>query len=37
MDAVALQITDVIGAIPYRMALVGGWIDSPPLHHIHIA
>jgi hypothetical protein len=22
-------ITDVIGAIPYRMALAGGWIDQP--------
>ncbi len=23
------QITDVIGAIPYRMAFAGGWIDQP--------
>ena len=23
------NITDVIGAIPYRMALAGGWIDQP--------
>jgi hypothetical protein len=23
------SITDVIGAIPYRMALAGGWIDQP--------
>ncbi len=23
------MITDVIGAIPYRMALAGGWIDQP--------
>ena len=22
-------ITDVIGAIPYRMAFAGGWIDQP--------
>ena len=25
----AADITDVIGAIPYRMALAGGWIDQP--------
>jgi hypothetical protein len=24
-----LDITDVIGAIPYRMAFAGGWIDQP--------
>lgn len=24
-----MSITDVIGAIPYRMALAGGWIDQP--------
>ena len=24
-----LRITDVIGAIPYRMAFAGGWIDQP--------
>jgi hypothetical protein len=23
------RITDVIGAIPYRMAFAGGWIDQP--------
>ena len=23
------DITQVIGAIPYRMALAGGWIDQP--------
>src|SRR5512143_201596 len=23
------SLTDVIGAIPYRMALAGGWIDQP--------
>src|SRR4051812_8920730 len=23
------QITDVIGAMPYRMAFAGGWIDQP--------
>jgi len=23
------QITDVVGAVPYRMALAGGWIDQP--------
>jgi hypothetical protein len=23
------DITDVIGKIPYRMALAGGWIDQP--------
>ena len=23
------RLTDVIGAIPYRMALAGGWIDQP--------
>ena len=23
------SITDVIGAIPYRMAFAGGWIDQP--------
>ncbi len=26
---VAVRITDVIGNIPYRMALAGGWIDQP--------
>lgn len=25
----SLQITDVIGSIPYRLALAGGWIDQP--------
>ncbi len=25
----AAQITDVIGALPYRMAFAGGWIDQP--------
>ncbi len=25
----AFAITDVIGALPYRMALAGGWIDQP--------
>jgi len=25
----ALEITDVIGKIPYRMAFAGGWIDQP--------
>ena len=25
----APRITDVIGAIPYRMAFAGGWIDQP--------
>lgn len=25
----ALEIADVIGAIPYRMAFAGGWIDQP--------
>ena len=25
----AIEITDVIGKIPYRMALAGGWIDQP--------
>ncbi len=25
----AKPLTDVIGAIPYRMALAGGWIDQP--------
>jgi hypothetical protein len=24
-----LQITDVIGSVPYRLALAGGWIDQP--------
>ncbi|MCX7668803.1 MAG: hypothetical protein N2439_01860, partial [Anaerolineae bacterium] len=24
-----MQITDVIGRLPYRMALAGGWIDQP--------
>ena len=24
-----MSLTDVIGAIPYRMALAGGWIDQP--------
>lgn len=24
-----IAITDVIGRIPYRMALAGGWIDQP--------
>ena len=24
-----ITITDVIGEIPYRMALAGGWIDQP--------
>jgi len=23
------KITDLIGAIPYRMAFAGGWIDQP--------
>jgi len=23
------DITDIIGKIPYRMALAGGWIDQP--------
>jgi hypothetical protein len=25
----ALEITDIIGKIPYRMAFAGGWIDQP--------
>ena len=25
----ATQLTEVIGAMPYRMALAGGWIDQP--------
>jgi hypothetical protein len=29
MDGRALDITRVIGKIPYRMALAGGWIDQP--------
>jgi hypothetical protein len=29
MDADAMDITKVIGKIPYRMALAGGWIDQP--------
>src|SRR6476646_9265989 len=24
-----MQITDLIGKLPYRMALAGGWIDQP--------
>ena len=24
-----LHITDLIGRIPYRLALAGGWIDQP--------
>ena len=24
-----LTITDLVGAIPYRLALAGGWIDQP--------
>src|SRR5512133_522174 len=29
MDAESLDITGLIGKIPYRMALAGGWIDQP--------
>jgi hypothetical protein len=28
-DAIVRPLTDTIGAIPYRMALAGGWIDQP--------
>jgi hypothetical protein len=29
MATATLELTDVIGAIPFRMALAGGWIDQP--------
>jgi hypothetical protein len=29
MEPQSMNLTDVIGAIPYRMALAGGWIDQP--------
>lgn len=29
MSQVATQITKVIGKLPYRLALAGGWIDQP--------
>jgi hypothetical protein len=29
MQTIISEITDVIGKIPYRMALAGGWIDQP--------
>ncbi len=29
MDNKNSGITSIIGAIPYRMALAGGWIDQP--------
>ena len=28
-ETISRPLTDVIGAIPYRMALAGGWIDQP--------
>jgi len=28
-DPPAIDITRVIGKIPFRMALAGGWIDQP--------
>ena len=28
-EKTATDITEVIGAIPYRIALAGGWIDQP--------
>ncbi len=31
----SLDITDVIGKIPYRMALAGGWIDQPFLSKLN--
>jgi hypothetical protein len=31
----SLEITDVIGKIPYRMALAGGWIDQPFLSRLN--
>jgi hypothetical protein len=30
-----VEITDIIGKIPYRMALAGGWIDQPFLSRHH--
>jgi len=24
-----MEITDIIGGLPYRMAFAGGWIDQP--------
>jgi hypothetical protein len=30
------QITDVIGAIPYRMAFAGGWIDQPFVSRLNL-
>src|SRR5512135_1424051 len=29
------EVTDVIGAIPYRMAFAGGWIDQPFLSRLN--
>lgn len=29
------ELTDVIGAMPYRMALAGGWIDQPFLSQLN--
>ena len=31
------ELTDVIGAIPYRMAFAGGWIDQPFLSRLNPA
>jgi hypothetical protein len=35
MDILQPEITDLIGKIPYRMALAGGWIDQPFLSRLN--
>jgi hypothetical protein len=35
--AASVRLTDVIGAIPYRMALAGGWIDQPFISRLNPA
>jgi hypothetical protein len=35
IDTTPPEITDVIGLIPYRMALAGGWIDQPFLSRLN--
>lgn len=37
MNTTASRLTDVIGEIPYRMALAGGWIDQPFVSQHHPA
>lgn len=31
-----LSITDVIGEMPYRIALAGGWIDQPFVSRLNV-